>query len=90
MVSDSLASHGFYRKHLNVARYWATKGKDKHNLDARTPTAIGRALSETSRTSKMTVKLPWTPGKPSRQSPEVNVSCSLISVIVQVLLTMDL
>ncbi|CAD6447076.1 039eb817-8121-40f7-8010-a6fc7924830d [Sclerotinia trifoliorum] len=47
MVSKCLASRGFYRKCPNVCRYWNTKGKEKHNLDARTPSAIEKAQGET-------------------------------------------
>ncbi|KAJ8070759.1 hypothetical protein OCU04_001125 [Sclerotinia nivalis] len=47
MVSKSLASQGFYRKAPNVCRYWNTKGKEKHNFDARTPTVIEKASGET-------------------------------------------
>ncbi|KAF7868546.1 hypothetical protein EAF04_005077 [Stromatinia cepivora] len=46
MVSKSLASQGFYRKSPNVCRYWNTKGKEKHNFDARTPVVIEKASGE--------------------------------------------
>lgn len=46
MVSKRLADLGFYRKCPNVCRYWNTKGKEKHNFDARTPSAIEKAQGE--------------------------------------------
>ncbi|KAB8303455.1 hypothetical protein EYC80_004877 [Monilinia laxa] len=61
MVSDRLLSRGFYRKYTNVCRYWTTKGREKHNLDARTPSAIEKASRETMQAPK--IQLKQTPSK---------------------------
>ncbi|KAI9645386.1 hypothetical protein NHQ30_006124 [Ciborinia camelliae] len=74
MVSESLASHGFYRKTPNIYRYWTTKGREKHNLDAKAPSAIERAPDEALRISgKQPKQIPSKPaarrGNPSNSVP---------------------
>lgn len=61
LVSDRLRSRGFHRKYTNVCRYWMTKGRKKHNFDARTPTSIERASREMIQAPKTQLK--QTPSK---------------------------
>ncbi|ESZ98683.1 hypothetical protein SBOR_0921 [Sclerotinia borealis F-4128] len=77
MVSDSLASHGFYRKAPNVYRYWNTKGREKHNFDARSPSAIEKAMVDATRVPGIQPK--QAPSKPATLQDRPSRSISKVS-----------
>lgn len=43
MVAKALEAHNIYRKITNIHNYWRTKGREKYNLDERTPGTIERS-----------------------------------------------